>query len=92
MDDLGKQIVEHFKAKGFNRHLNPGQTEDSDHWYIDKHLPRHIDIQGSSDPYIGMRLIGIKHVEYEYNFDTSDMLPEEIIKEIEGQVEDWEAL
>ena len=92
MDALGNQIVEHFKNKGFNRHLNPGQSEDSDNWYIDKHLPKHIDIQGSSDPYIGMRLIGIKHVEYEYNIETSDMEPMEIIAEIEGQIEEWEAL
>lgn len=93
MTEISKQIVEYFQGKGFKRHLNSNQTDESEHWYLHRHEPYHIDIQGTlNDKYkcITMRLIGKKHVEWEEDIDTTDMAFEEIIKEIEDQIEEWE--
>lgn len=93
MTELSKQIVGYFRENGFTRHLNSNQTEETEHWYIYRHSPKHIDIQGTLNEqytYIGMRLIGVKHVEYEHDIDTTDMKVEDIIKEIERQIKEWE--
>lgn len=84
-----KDIIEHFKTLGFILHES---ETGSDHFYMDKHKPVHIDIQGniiknSKSIKLYVRLIGRKHVEEEETFTISSV---EDLKQIDNLIKRWE--
>jgi hypothetical protein len=93
MNIIAEEITFFLKENGFNRHLNENETEETEHFYMDRHKPYHIDIQGSCTkeyPYLEMRLIGRKHVEDRVNINTSVGSIKEVIEKIKNKIEEWD--